>query len=154
VLEGIARSFHFENLKRAVEQFSKGEKLLPLISFLKEGKIYELTKANTNVETVLRIIEKETEPDAVNLTLMAPSQAPPTKGDGDDSSLAHKNLLFAMTFDHLGGRWVSLFDVRKEGSSVELSDATPNRLESSRVSIHTNPEGDLDIRIDPMPLKT
>src|SRR2546426_1755214 len=46
VLEDIARSFHSENLKRAVEQFSRGEKLFPLISFLKEGKTYELTKAN------------------------------------------------------------------------------------------------------------
>jgi hypothetical protein len=147
-LDIIARSFHFKNLKRAVEQFGRGEKVIPLISYLKDGKLFEVTKVKGTVEAALHIIEEKFEPDALNLVIMPTNPIP----FSEDSAppMVPRQLLFAMTFDHLGSRWVSLFEVKREGSSIELKDVRSKDLRSKAVSIETTPDGDLEIHIDPM----
>jgi len=149
VLEDIARSFHFKNLNRAVGQFAKGETVIPIISYLKDGEVVEVVSIKGGpLEAALRIIQEKFEPDAVNFVLL-PTGPVPFSPDGS-APLLPTRILFAMTFDHLGHRWVSLFEVRKEGDSVELKDIGFKDLGSKAVSIKTTPDGDLEIHIDSM----
>jgi hypothetical protein len=149
VLEDIARSFHFKNLNRAVEQFAMGENVIPVISYLKDGEAVNLVRVKGGpIQAALRIIQEKFEPDAINVVLLPSSPVPFSPAGGAPSVL--KRILFAMTFDHLGNRWVSLFEVRKEGNSVELKDLGPKDLGRKAVSIETLPDGDLEIRINSM----
>lgn len=149
MLEDIARSFHFKNLNRAVEQFAKGERVVPAISYLKDGEVIEIVKVKGgSVQAALRIIQEKFEPDAANVVLLPSSPIP--FSPGCSAAFVLKQVLFAMTFDHLGNRWVSLFEVTKKGDSVELKDVGPKDLESKAVSFETTPDGDLEIHIDPM----
>ena len=147
-MEDIARAFHFKNLKRAVEQFARGEKVIPAISYLKDGKAVEVVSVKGgSVQTALRIIEEKFEPDAVNVVLL-PSRPVPFSPDGT-TPVVPKHILFAMTFDHLGSRWASLFEVRKDGDSVELLDVGPKGSGAKNVPLQPPPFGGLDFPMHP-----
>lgn len=98
-------------------------------------------------EEALNIIEKRMKPDAVNLTAVAWSQ-PQTLGD-ETRMVSPRRRLFAMTFDRFGGRWVSLFDIRKEGDRIEMKDVAFGYDGASNVSVHTADNGDLEIDVEP-----
>ncbi len=149
-MDQVAKSFHHKNLERALEQFAKGERVTPLISFLKDGESWLVTKSNGTIEATLKALNEKVEPDAVNFVIV-PSGPVPFSNDGSPAVL--KQVLFAITYDHLGGRCVSMFEVKREGDSVKVEDIGPKGAGSRQVIVRTTPEGDLDIRVDSMPPK-
>lgn len=142
----VARPFHFENLKRALVQFAKGEPVLPQISFPKDGVFYGVERGNAEIEAVLRSIIETHEQDAVNLIIVPTGKLPLHEGGGALST--PKQVLFALTFDHVGSRLISLFELLKQGHTVEVKEVCPKDIDFRSVSIRTTSEGDLCVRID------
>jgi hypothetical protein len=94
---------------------------------------------------VCNIVETD-EPDAVTLVIMPTEKLSLHEGGGTRS--APKQVLFALTFDHLGSRLISLFEVLKDGDMVEVKDVCPKDIDFRSVSIQTTAEGDLCVRMD------
>ncbi|MDG6990077.1 MAG: hypothetical protein JRM99_01500 [Nitrososphaerota archaeon] len=144
-MKRIAGSFHVDSLAIAVDRLDKTGDVPPQIRVLKGDEVYEISTVGMKYEVALNIVEKQMKPDAVNLIAMAWSR-PPFPGDAAINQ-ALKKRLFVMTFDRLGGRWVSLFDVHKDEEGTEIEDVAFGYDGASNVSIHTADNGDLEVML-------